>query len=175
MTLAADGADRTRTAFLALDYATHIVENYSHDPDVTDRAAHALGSARKAGAPVFHITHEAMRDQFHPLLSPTDGEPVLGKRTLGAFATTDLHERLQAAGIRRIILGGVATSGTVLSTARWAYDVGYEVLICTDACADPDPQVHAALVDESVFPSSWLGLWRIARMVDSSAVTGLLP
>ncbi|WP_328751836.1 cysteine hydrolase [Streptomyces sp. NBC_00285] len=170
----ADGTDRPETAFLALDYATHIVENYSHDPDVTDRATYALASARKAGVPIFHITHEAMRDQFHPRLGPVGDEPVLGKRTLGAFATTDLHERLQTAGIRRIILGGVATSGTVLSTTRWAYDIGYEVLVCTDACADPDPQVHAALVDESVFPASWLGLWRIARMVESNAVTGLL-
>lgn len=99
---------------------------------------------------------------------------MLGKRTLGAFATTDLRERLEMAGIRRLILGGVATSGTVLSTTRWAYDIGYEVLVCADACADPDPQVHAALVDESVFPDSWLGLWRIARMVDSDAVTSLL-
>lgn len=173
MTLA-NAADRTQTAFLALDYATHIVENYSHDPAVTDRAAHALASARKAGAPVLHIIHEAMRDQFHPLLGPVGDEPVLGKRTMGAFATTDLHERLQTAGIRRVILGGVATSGTVLSTARWACDIGYEVLVCADACADPDPQVHAALVDESVFPGSWLGLWRIARMVDANAVTTLL-
>ncbi|MFF1445613.1 cysteine hydrolase family protein [Streptomyces sp. NPDC058295] len=169
-----NAADRTQTAFLALDYATRIVENYSHDPGVTDRAAHALASARQAGAPVFHITHEAMQDQFHPLLGPRGDEPVLGKRTLGAFATTDLHERLQAAGIRRVILGGVATSGAVLSTARWAYDIGYEVLVCVDACADPDPQAHAALVDDSAFPDSWLGLWRIARMVDSNAITSLL-
>ncbi|MFJ9024103.1 cysteine hydrolase family protein [Streptomyces sp. NPDC102259] len=170
----ANAADRTQTAFLALDYATRIVENYSHDPGVADRAAYALASARKAGAPVFHVIHEAMQDQFHPLLAPLGDEPVLGKRTLGAFATTDLRERLETAGIRRLILGGVATSGTVLSTTRWAYDIGYEVLVCADACADPDPQVHAALVDESVFPDSWLGLWRIARMVDSDAVTSLL-
>ncbi|MET7457250.1 cysteine hydrolase [Streptomyces sp. NPDC005574] len=173
MTLA-NGADPSPTAFLALDYATHIVENYSHDPGVADRAACALAAVRAAGTPVLHVTHEAMREGFHPLLGPAGDEPVLGKRTLGAFATTDLHERLQVAGIRRIVLGGVATSGTVLSTARWAYDVGYEVVVCADACADPDARAHAALVEESVFPDSWLGLRRIARMVNAEALTGIL-
>lgn len=45
----------------------------------------------------------------------------------------------------------MATSGTVLSTTRWAVDTGYQVTVCADACADPDPGAHAALTDESVF------------------------
>jgi nicotinamidase-related amidase len=47
---------------------------------------------------------------------------------------------LQSSGVSRVIVAGVATLGTVLSTARWAYDVGYEVTVCADACDDPDPQ-----------------------------------
>jgi nicotinamidase-related amidase len=98
------------------------------------------------------------------LLAPVGAEAVFTKSTIGAFATTRLHEVLKGAGVQHLILAGVATSGTVLSTARWAFDVGYRVTICTDACADPDPQAHAALVDEHVFPESWLGLWRIAAV-----------
>jgi nicotinamidase-related amidase len=167
----ASAETKTRTAFLALDFVTYIVENFSHDTAVAERAAGALASARKAGLPVIHVVPGPMRDQIHPLLAPVGDEPVLGKATIGAFATTNLDELLRADGVGRVIIAGVATSGTVLSTARWAFDVGYEVAICADACADPDKNAHAALLDESVFPASWIGLWRIARVVTSAQIT----
>lgn len=166
-------ATKAQTAFLALDFATYIVENFSHDAAVAQQASNALTSARAAGLPVFHVLHEAMLGQIHPLLAPVGDEPVLGKTTLGAFATTDLHELLQASGVSRLIIAGVATSGTVLSTTRWAYDIGYEVTVCADACADPDPQAHAALLDKTVFPESWIGLWRIAGVEKSTEITEL--
>lgn len=164
-----------RTAFLALDFATYIVENFSHDAVVAERASSALALARAAGLPVIHVVSAGMRDQIHPALAPEGDEPVLSKTTIGAFATTDLNELLQSSGVGRVIVAGVATSGTVLSTARWAYDVGYEVSICGDACADPDPQAHAALLDETVFPNSWIGLWRIAHVLHSTEINELRP
>jgi nicotinamidase-related amidase len=163
----------TGSAFLALDFATYIVENFSHDPAVAEHAADALAAARAAGVPVIHVVPDRMQDQIHPLLAPAGDEPVLGKTTIGAFATTNLHELLQGAGVGRVIIAGVATSGTVLSTARWAFDVGYDVIICADACADMDPGAHAALLDESVFPQSWIGLWRIARVLPSAEISEL--
>ena len=174
MTPLASDESKTRTAFLALDFATYIVENFSHDATVTARAASALASARAAGVPVIHVVPEQLRDQIHPRLAPAGDEPVLGKATIGAFATTDLDDRLRAAGIGRVVIAGVATSGTVLSTARWAFDVGYEVIVCADACADPDERAQAALLDETVFPASWIGLWRIARVVQADDLPGLL-
>ncbi|OHV59562.1 hypothetical protein BCD48_41195 [Pseudofrankia sp. BMG5.36] len=100
---------------------------------------------------------------------------MLTERTIGAFATTNLHELLQASAIRRIVVAGVATSGTVLSTTRWAFDIGYEVTVCADACGDPDPQAHTALLNESVYPQSWLGLWRIAHVLHSAQIPELQP
>ena len=165
--------DPVRTAFLALDFVTYIVENFSHDPAVARHAASALASARAAGLPVIHVVPEPMREQIHPLLAPARDEPVLGKTSIGAFATTSLDGRLREAGIGQLIVAGVATSGTVLSTTRWAADCGYRVIVCADACADPDPDAHAALVDEAVFPRSWLGLWRIARVRPADRISEL--
>ncbi|GAA3218727.1 cysteine hydrolase [Actinocorallia longicatena] len=164
-------AGRTGTAFLTLDFATYIVDNYSHDPGVAQNAAKALRAARDAGMPVFHVAPGPMTEQLHPLVERGPHEPVLAKSTFSAFAGTDLDQRLRDAGVGRIVIAGVATSGTVLSTARWAHDIGYQVAICADACADPDAQAHAALLDPSVFPDSWLGLWRIARITTSADVT----
>jgi nicotinamidase-related amidase len=98
---------------------------------------------------------------------------VLRKTSLSAFATTNLDQLLRDEGIGHLIVAGVATSGTVLSTTRWAVDTGYRVTVCADACADMDPGAHAVLLDESVFPSSWLGLWRIARVLPAARISEL--
>ena len=90
-----DGA--MRTAFLVLDYATYIVENFSHDGAVAQRAAVALAGARQAGLPVIYVVPDGMQDQIHPLVAPAAGEPVLGKKSLSAFATANLDEMLRQA------------------------------------------------------------------------------
>ena len=163
----------TGTAFLVLDYAAYIVENFSHDAGVAQQAAAALAAARRVGLPVIHVVPDGMQDQIHPLMAPAADEPVLGKSSIGAFATTNLDPLLRQAGVGQLIVAGVATSGTVLSTTRWAVDIGYQVTVCADACADPDPGAHAALVDDTVFPESWLGLWRIARVLPAARISEL--
>ena len=165
--------EAARAAFLLLDYATYIVENFSHDDSVAKHAASALAAARGAGIPVIHVVPNGMQEQIHPLVAPVAGEPVLGKTSFSAFATTNLDERLRELGVGQLIIAGVATSGTVLSTTRWAVDTGYQVTVCADACADPDPGAHAALTDENVFPDSWLGLWRIARVLPAAQIAEL--
>jgi nicotinamidase-related amidase len=137
---------------------------------VAKHAAAALGAARGAGLPVVYVVPDGMQEQVHPLVAPAAGEPVLGKTSFSAFATTNLDELLREQGVGKLIVAGVATSGAVLSTVRWAVDIGYQVTVCADACADPDPAAHAALIDETVFPKSWLGLWRVARVLPAAQI-----
>jgi nicotinamidase/pyrazinamidase len=49
------------------------------------------------------------------------------------FQGTDLDQRLRAAGIRRLFIGGLATDYCVLNTVRDALRLGYEVLLLSDA------------------------------------------
>jgi nicotinamidase/pyrazinamidase len=49
------------------------------------------------------------------------------------FDGTDLHERLQRAGIRRLFVGGLATDYCVLATVRDAVRLGYTVRVLADA------------------------------------------
>ena len=161
------------SAFLLLDYASYIVENFSSDDGVAGRAAEALAGARAAGLPVLYVVPDGMQAQIHPLVAPAGDEAVLGKSTFSAFASTNLSERLRELRVGHLILAGVATSGTVLSTTRWAVDLGYEVTVGADACGDPDPGAHAALTDKTVFPSSWIGLWRIASVLPVGEISAL--
>jgi nicotinamidase-related amidase len=58
---------------------------------------------------------------------------------------------LRGAGADTLVLAGIATSGVVLSTLRQAADLDYGLTVLSDACADPDPEVHRVLI-EKVFP-----------------------
>ena len=49
------------------------------------------------------------------------------------FQGTTLHERLRAAGVRRVFVGGLATDYCVLATVRDAEALGYGVRLLTDA------------------------------------------
>lgn len=55
------------------------------------------------------------------------------KEAYSAFQDTPLHERLQAAGIRRLFIGGLATDYCVLHTVTDARMLGYHVCLLTDA------------------------------------------
>jgi nicotinamidase-related amidase len=73
------------------------------------------------------------------------------KRNWGAFHGTDLDVQLRRRGITQIVLGGVATSIGVESTARAAYEHGYHVTLATDAMSDLDADAHRNSI-ERIFP-----------------------
>jgi nicotinamidase-related amidase len=88
------------------------------------------------------------------LVPELDAQPtdiLVSKRSVGAFLTTGLHERLQARGVTQIFLCGIATSAGVEATARSAHDLGYHVVFVTDAMTDRDPEAHTWST-EKTFP-----------------------
>ena len=58
-----------------------------------------------------------------------------GSAGYSAFEGTDLHRRLQARGVRRLFVAGLATDYCVLKTALDALALGYAVVLLTDAVA----------------------------------------
>jgi nicotinamidase-related amidase len=73
-------------------------------------------------------------------IQPTD--ILVTKRTWGAFASSDLQQRLRALGVTQIVVTGVATSIGVESTARQAYEAGFNVTLAVDAMADRHAEMH---------------------------------
>ncbi|KIW73323.1 hypothetical protein PV04_01454 [Phialophora macrospora] len=65
--------------------------------------------------------------------------------SISALESHGLAEALQATGVKSLILGGMTTSGCVLSTARAATDRGFIVTVAEDACFDPVPGLHGML------------------------------
>ncbi len=79
-----------------------------------------------------------------------DGDVVVVKHRVSAFAGTDLDKVLRAQGRDTLVLCGIATSGVVLSTLRAGADADYRLVVAKDACADADDEVHGVLI-ENVF------------------------
>ena len=75
-------------------------------------------------------------------LQPWQGEVVIDKPGTGAFHGTDLHHVLVTVGITSLILVGVTTGVCVTSTAREANDRGFNVLVLSDCCAEPNAREH---------------------------------
>ena len=173
--------DRAHTAVLVMDYQNDIVAMMSEKArsPLLDKASEAVKAARQAGLPIIYVVVR-FRDgypevsqqnrrfaglkesgrlregtpgaEIHPRLAPQPGDVVVTKRRVGAFSTTDLETVLRAHNINTLVMFGIATSGVVLSTVRWAADMDYQLVVVSDASADMDTEVHRVLT-QKVFPT----------------------
>lgn len=81
-------------------------------------------------------------DQIIDQLAGHPEDIVVTKRNWGAFHGTDLDLHLRRRGITQVVLTGIATSIGVESTARAAYEHGYNVTLATDAMTDLAAESH---------------------------------
>jgi nicotinamidase-related amidase len=106
-------------------------------PEISDRNK-TFSQRKSSGQPAvsdpIQIIHEAVR--------PIEGEVVAGKHRVNAMFGTDLEMSLRANNIETLVMLGYATSGVVLSTARYAADADFRLIIVEDCCSDQDPEVH---------------------------------
>ncbi|WP_406143600.1 cysteine hydrolase family protein [Streptomyces sp. NBC_01012] len=160
----------SRTALLLMDLQN---SNIAQVPDdYVSRAERALDTARAAGVPVIHIAlrfREGHTDAhprnkifgalpaqlftaddpgaaIHPAVAPAEGEIVVHKNRVSAFAGNNLQQILAAQDISHLVLAGISTAGVVLSTALQAADLDHRVTVLSDACVDPDPALHDTLI-----------------------------
>lgn len=77
--------------------------------------------------------------EFTPALDLPPDAVIISKATrrdadaYSAFSGTDLARRLRDLGVRRLLVGGLATDYCVLNTVRDALGHGFEVLLLQDA------------------------------------------
>ncbi|EXJ61477.1 uncharacterized protein A1O5_11793 [Cladophialophora psammophila CBS 110553] len=91
------------------------------------------------------LGHESEKLAVRKHLSPE----LTVLRTPGSISALESHGlsgMLKEKGIKSLIIGGISTSGCVLSTARAATDRGYIVTVMEDACFDPVSGLHGMLV-----------------------------
>ncbi|HUV58373.1 MAG TPA: isochorismatase family protein [Acidimicrobiales bacterium] len=136
--------------------------------DVARRATQLAAAFRASGAPVVMVNvtggapgrvdatrpaQERPADWIELIdeLEAQDGDYFVTKQRWGAFHGTTLDEYLHEHDVTQIFLAGVSTSIGVESTARSAFEHGYNVVLVTDAMTDTDVAAHLNSV-ERIFP-----------------------
>src|SRR6201989_3051662 len=140
-----------------------------HDAaDIVARSACLARAFRASGRPVVlvHVTGAAPGRtdagarafpsdpsfvEFIPEIERAPSDHIVEKKRWGAFHGTDLDSWLRSKGVEQVVIVGIATSIGVESTARFASEHGYHVVMVTDAMSDFDIGVHENSITK-IFP-----------------------
>jgi nicotinamidase-related amidase len=101
-----------------------------------------------------------------PELDRQPDDHVVTKKSWGAFAHTGLEEHLKAQAVTQVVIAGIATAIGVESTARQAWEAGFNVTLPVDAMTDLRPETHENSVTR-IFP-------RLGETGTTEDVIGLL-
>jgi len=104
-------------------------------------------SARGGSTPPSDPVAEEERRKIVAEIAPRDGEPIVRKPRMSAFYGSELQVMLTARNIDTLVLCGVATNFVVESTARYAVDADYRVILLQDCCAAGNEEVHQRALD----------------------------
>jgi nicotinamidase-related amidase len=157
-------------ALITIDLQKGIVAVPTAHPadEIVERAAQLARAFRERGLPVVlvnvagaapgrtdaglpKLTLSADWAELVPELNPQPEDHLVTKQRWGAFLGTSLDDYLRQRGVTQIFLAGISTSIGVESTARSAYDCGYNVVLVVDAMTDRNAEAHRHSV-ETIFP-----------------------
>lgn len=85
--------------------------------------------------------------EFMPEMGPKENDIVITKKQWGAFYGTDLDLQLRRRKLDTVVLCGFATNYGVESTARFAYEYGYQQIFAEDAMASITAEMHSAAIN----------------------------
>jgi nicotinamidase-related amidase len=80
--------------------------------------------------------------EFLPEMGPKEGDVIITKKQWGAFYGTELELQLRRRNLDTIVLCGISTCFGVESTARFAYEYGYQQIFAEDAMAAQGAEEH---------------------------------
>ncbi|MGC3872397.1 cysteine hydrolase family protein [Halomonas sp. GXIMD04776] len=101
--------------------------------------------ARRVGAPVIHIRHDAGEGSpfdingdsgaIADIVAPQEGELIVTKNYPNSFFQTDLDEHLNSLGVTNLVLAGFMTHMCVLATAQGGFNLGYAPTVVANTTA----------------------------------------
>lgn len=84
---------------------------------------------------------------FTPEIGPMQGDIVIAKKQWGAFYGTDLELQLRRRGMTTMVLCGISTNHGVESTARFAYEMGFQQIFAEDAMSAMSKEAHNVSIE----------------------------
>jgi ureidoacrylate peracid hydrolase len=80
-------------------------------------------------------------------LKPRENDPVVIKRRDSAFQDTELRVWLQSEGINLLVFAGIDTSICVETSLREGFNIGYDVVLISDATASGDNEHYKTTLE----------------------------
>jgi nicotinamidase-related amidase len=164
--------DKRKTALVVIDLQKGITSNPALKPrsssEVIGNAVELIDSFHRHEMPVFLVRVVRSKEtvlkvisdetfsrpepppdwaEFAPEIIPTASDVIISKRQWGAFYGTDLELQLRRRGIDTIVLCGISTDYGVESTARFAYEYGFQQIFVEDAMASMSDEQHYRTVN----------------------------
>jgi nicotinamidase-related amidase len=125
-------------------YRRGVMQLMNVEPAILE-AQKLLHMARDLNIPIIHIQHDAGVGTPYDItadigaisaeVAPKKGETVVTKNYPNAFWHTNLEVQLKALGIQNVVLAGFMTHMCINSTARGAFNLGFNPTIVASACA----------------------------------------
>jgi len=167
--------DISKTALVVIDLQKGIVGHATapyKSEEVVNNAASIAEAFRSKKMPVFLVRVKPSadgKDALHPVtddenpwsqtpppdwadivpeMGPRPDDFVITKHQWGAFYGTELDLELRRRGITTIVLCGISTNIGVESTARFAFEYGYNQIFAEDATAAMSLEEHNATFDK---------------------------
>ena len=141
-----DNATKMAEAFRKNHMPLFIV-NVSASPDGKDRLVPVTDGVGTWSKAQFSVDWS----EIVPELAPQADDQLITKKQWGAFYGTDLDLQLRRRKIDTIVLCGVSTNIGVESTARFAYEYGYQQIFVEDAMSSRSSSEHEQTI-ETIFP-----------------------
>ena len=139
--------------------------------DAAKKAYQLLLCFREHKQPTVHIQHVSTREgatiflpgsegtHIHDAVAHFEGEPLVQKHFPKAFRETTLLDLLKGWQTERVIICGMMTHMCVDATARAATDLGFQLVVASDACA-----TKALTYGEAIIPSDHVHLAFLAAL-----------
>jgi nicotinamidase-related amidase len=99
-------------------------------------------SPGRTDAPVRHMERSGDFAELISTLDVDQNDYQITKYARSAFSGTKLSTILRDKGVTQVFIAGVATSNGVESTAREAFELGYNVVLATDAMTDANAEAE---------------------------------
>jgi nicotinamidase-related amidase len=120
-----------------------------NNPHMEECVASLLRAWRESRRPIFHAKHlscdstsplrpHQSGNDFKAIATPLPHERVVEKRVNSCFIGTSLGEELRNGGHDTLIVAGLTTNHCVSSTVRMASNLGFRVVLVSDATATFD-------------------------------------
>jgi nicotinamidase-related amidase len=109
----------------------------------------------KSPKATFFISGDRGTD-IHDSVAHFEGEPIIYKHHPNAFRETTLLETLREWQVERLVICGMMTHMCVDATVRAAADLGFEVILVSDACATRDLEFEGVQVPAAQVQAAFL-------------------